>query len=39
MPHPACALFAIEKPAALSTSAANKGRIETFMVFPLAIVA
>jgi hypothetical protein len=37
-PHPACALFTIEKPATLSTSAASKGRIEIFMALPLGIV-
>ena len=37
-PHPACALFTIEKPATLSTSAASKGRIEIFMVLPLSMV-
>jgi hypothetical protein len=37
-PHPACALFTIEKPATLSTSAASKGRIEIFMALPLEIV-
>src|SRR5580698_4610382 len=37
MPHPACALFAIEKPATLSTSAASKDRIGIFIDFPLGV--